>query len=54
MQTAIFNVLADSLTRTVMVTDRLTHAGMAWDITAIAPIGVGPREFDFTATASRG
>ncbi|MDE8651886.1 head-tail adaptor protein [Novosphingobium album (ex Liu et al. 2023)] len=54
VQVATFNVLADSLTRTITVEDRIIHDGLAWDITGIVPIGQGPREIDFTATASRG
>jgi head-tail adaptor len=53
-QAATFRLLADSVTRTVLQTDRITFDGLNWDITSIAPIG-GPqaREIEFTALASR-
>lgn len=55
VQSATFRVLADSLTRGVLVTDRISFDGLVWDIGGIAPIG-GPvaYEIEFTATASRG
>lgn len=54
VQVATFRCRADSLTRTIMVTDRIVHAGASWDVTGIAPIGRGPAELEFTATAARG
>jgi head-tail adaptor len=54
VQTATFRCLADSLTRTIAVMDRIVHGGLAYDVTGIAPIGRGPHEFEFTGTASRG
>lgn len=53
VQPATFRVLADSATRAVVATDRISFDGLAWDITGIAPIGA-PSEIEFTATASRG
>ncbi len=54
VQAATFRVLADSLTRTVVATDRISFDGLAWDVTGIAPIG-GPvaYEIEFTAMANR-
>lgn len=53
-QTATFNVLADSETRTVTTGDRIEFNGTPWDITSIAPIGGPvPFEIDFTATTKR-
>ncbi|WP_408585920.1 head-tail adaptor protein [Novosphingobium sp.] len=54
VQAATVRVLADVLTRSVAVRDRITFDGLAWDITGVALIG-GPvaSEIEFTATASR-
>lgn len=38
-QAASFEVLANPLTRDIKITDRISHEGVAWDITAIAPLG---------------
>lgn len=62
VQSATFRVLADSETRSVIPTDRIVisadgHmlAGVAFDITGIAPIGSPvPDEIEFTGTANRG
>ena len=58
VQAATFRVLADTLTTTVLATDRIAFGGLTWDITAIAPIvppGFGSAtEIEFTATAARG
>lgn len=54
-QAATVRVLADDLTRTITARERITFDGLAWDITAIAPIGQGNRgEIEFTVTANRG
>jgi hypothetical protein len=55
VQTATFRVMADSLTRTVAITDRISFDGLVWDIGAISPVG-GPvaYEIEFTGVASRG
>ncbi|BEV02205.1 head-tail adaptor protein [Novosphingobium olei] len=54
VQTATFRVLADSTVRTVTVRDRISHDGLAWDITGVAPIGgASATEIEFTATAAR-
>ena len=54
VQTATFRVLRDSDTAAVTVADRISHDGLAWDITGLAPIGMpGAGEIEFTATASR-
>ena len=52
VQAATFRTLADSLTRTVTVQDRITHDGLTYDITGIAV--AGRAEIEFTATARRG
>lgn len=52
VQPATFRVLADTLTRGILTTDRIAFDGLVWDITNIAPIG-SPSEIEFTATASR-
>ena len=54
VQAATFRMLADSLTRSVTVMDRIAFDGLAWDITNIAPIG-GPSatEIEFTAMTAR-
>lgn len=44
-QPATFVVLADSLTRTVLVTDRITGAGGTWNIRGIAPRAGAEIEF---------
>lgn len=54
VKTATFRVLADTLTRTVTVQDRIVHGGLAYDIADITPIGQRPTEIEFTGTASRG
>jgi head-tail adaptor len=51
VQAITVRCLADSLTRTVLVTDRMVHGGLTYDITGIVPVG---QEFEFTGTASRG
>jgi head-tail adaptor len=53
VQPATFRVLADELTTTITVKDRITHLGLSWDIASITPIGRRPDEIEFTATASR-
>ena len=54
VQAATFRLLADSVTGTVTVRDRISFDGLHWDITSVAPIGgPAPREYEFTATASR-
>jgi SPP1 family predicted phage head-tail adaptor len=54
VQTATFRVLASTDARGVLVTDRIVHNGLNWDITDIVPIGgPAPRKIEFTATASR-
>jgi head-tail adaptor len=54
VQPATFRLLADSLTRTITVKDRIAFLGGYWDITSIVPIG-GPQatEIEFTAVAAR-
>lgn len=53
-QAITVRVLADSFTRGVLHTDRLSMDGLAWDITSIVPIGgSSPAYIDITATASR-
>lgn len=53
-QAITVRVLADSFTRGVLHTDRMSFDGLGWDITSIVPIGgAGPAYIDFTATASR-
>lgn len=54
VQSATFRCLADELTRTIVVSDSIVHRTVRYDVTGIAPIGVGPAEFEFTGTASRG
>lgn len=51
-QSASFRCLADSLTRTVTVKDRIRFAGLTWDVTGMAEIG--RNEIEFSATATRG
>lgn len=55
-QTASFVVLADSLTRTITVVDRIALDGSTWDITAITPIDsnglVAAGEIEFVASRS--
>jgi len=46
-QSASFVMLADSITKTISVRDRLSYAGDAWDIVGISPIGRA--EIEFTA-----
>lgn len=53
-QAATFRCLANSKTRGITAKDRIQFAGLAWDITAIAPLMKAPAEIEFTATASRG
>ena len=53
-QVATFRCLADTVTRAVLVTDRIQFDGLTWDITGITPIGIRPDEIEFTAMASRG
>lgn len=53
-QSATFRCRANSLTRGITAKDRIQYAGLAWDITAIAPLMMAPPEIEFTATASRG
>ncbi|EQA96845.1 head-tail adaptor protein [Sphingobium baderi] len=38
-QVASFEVLANSKTRTISVTDRISFGGGLWDIRSVAPIG---------------
>lgn len=52
VQVATFNVHSDSLTRSILITDRIAFDGLHWDINGIIPLGRG--EIEFTATASRG
>lgn len=52
VQPATFRVLADTLTRSIIATDRISFDGLVWDITNISPIG-RPAEIEFTATANR-
>ena len=54
VQPATFRTLADGLTRTITVADRIEYAGLAFDIVSIAPIGRGPDEIEFTGVAARG
>lgn len=58
VQSASFNVLADSVVRTITVGDRIRLSAeggeMVFDITAITPTGPLRGEFDFTGVASRG
>ena len=54
VQTATFRVLGDALTRSIVVTDRIVHSGLAWDIAGKADLGRGAAEIEFTAMASRG
>ena len=53
-QPATFRVLADTITTTITVRDRIAYLGAYWDVTSAVPIG-GPSgaEFEFTAVASR-
>jgi head-tail adaptor len=54
VQPATFRTRADSLTRTVKVTDRIAFLGQYWDITSVVPIGgPAPSEIEFTAIADR-
>lgn len=53
-QGATFRVLADGLTRTITVQDRIEYQGLSYDIEGIAPIGRGPTEIEFTGVAHRG
>ncbi len=53
-QAATFRTLAFELTNDVTLGDRIVHRGSRYDITGIVPIGRGPAEFEFTATATRG
>ena len=46
-QTATFNVLSNSMTRDLKITDRIALAGDNWDIVSVAPIGRA--EIDLTA-----
>lgn len=52
-QAATFRVLADAVTSTVTVRDRIAFLGRTWDITSAVPIG-GPSgaEIEFTAVAN--
>lgn len=54
VQAATFRTLADALTRTVTVDDRIAYGGLVFDIVGIVPVGRGPEELEFTAMASRG
>lgn len=54
VQPATFRTLADTLTRTILVADRIEYGGLTFDIVSIAPIGLGPQEFEFTGVAARG
>lgn len=53
-QAATFRCLADTVTRAVLVSDRILFDGVTWDITGIATIGLRPDEIEFTAVANRG
>lgn len=53
-QPATFRTLADSLTRTIVVNDRIQYDALVYDIVSIVPIGRGPNEIEFTAVALRG
>lgn len=54
VQPATFRTLADGLTSTITVADRIEYGGLTFDIVSIAPIGRGPEEFEFTGVAARG
>lgn len=47
-QAASFEMIADSVTRSVTVKDRLSYDGGTWDITGISPLGRSG--ISFTAT----
>lgn len=53
-QSATFNVLSDSVTRTITTKDQISHAGLLWEVTGIAQAGLRQEEIEFTAVASRG
>lgn len=44
-QSASFVMLADSITKTISVRDRLFYAGDAWDIVSVSPVGRAEIEF---------
>lgn len=57
VKTATFRTLADSLTRTITETHRISYDGLDWDIADITPIsaiGTKTSEIEFTATAAKG
>lgn len=57
VKTATFRVLADSLTRTITESHRISYAGAKWDVVDITPIsaiGNATSEIEFTATAAKG
>lgn len=49
VQAATFEVLANSMTRALAITDRIIADGRVWDITGIAPIERGSLELTATA-----
>ncbi len=49
-QSATFQVLSNTVTRSVTLKDRLTLGGYIWDIVSIAPMQRGLIEFTGTAT----
>lgn len=51
-QAATFRMIADSLTRSITIGDRVLCRGLTFDLTGIAPIG--STEIEFTGTARRG
>lgn len=53
-QSVTFNVLADSLTATIVPQDRIQHLGLTWDVAGIAKVGLRQDEIEITAVASRG
>lgn len=48
-QPATFALLANPITRSLMLTDRIRHAGSAWDIESIAPDTPKAGEIEITA-----
>ena len=52
-QPATFRVVSTTATRSVTEQDRIAFDGRAWDIAAIAAIGVN-EEIEFTATVAKG
>ena len=51
-QPATFNMLSNPITRSLTLTDRLSHGGASWDIEGIAPDTPRRGEIEVTATRS--